>query len=238
MAINVGDVVTTNHGKVTVSEKLGNCKFRVIFEDGFSKIVGNGAIRKKSIRNPYYRTVCGLGYLGEGCFNSKDRAYSLWRGMLHRCYDEKCLKLNPQYIGCTVAEDWHNFQNFATWYNEQPNAHLESFEIDKDLKSFGNKVYCKDMCSLIPNRINSLIKPNVKGYTWKKSHNGFAVTCRDEKGVPQFLGSFKTEKEAYLVYKAYKESIVKLLAEEYNNFLDRQVYDNLINFTLGEINYE
>lgn len=62
------------------------------------------------------------------------------------------------YIGCTVHEDWHNFQNFAEWAYKKPQAWFmegdKIWELDKDSLVEGNKVYCADRCTFLPPELN------------------------------------------------------------------------------------
>ena len=61
---------------------------------------------------------------------------------------------NKTYIGCTVCEEWHNYQNFAQWheehYYEVPN---EIMCLDKDILIKGNKEHrckCQDYILYCP----------------------------------------------------------------------------------------
>ena len=91
--------------------------------------------KKGQIRCPYEKSVYGIGYLGEGDYKSKEngkntKIYDVWHGMLRRCYDEKLHERQPTYIGCKVCEEWHNFQNFAKWYDEN------YYEIEEETKIY------------------------------------------------------------------------------------------------------
>lgn len=66
--------------------------------------------------------------------------------MLQRCYDKDSLEKNPTYKDCTVAEEWHNFQNFAEWFKEN---YIEGYHLDKDIKIKGNRVYGPDRCMFV-----------------------------------------------------------------------------------------
>ena len=75
-------------------------------------------------------TVYGIGCLGIGDYKARKESkgmtkeYVMWTNMLSRCYGQP-YQDNPinsaRYAECTVCEEWHNFQNFAKWCNEQPN---------------------------------------------------------------------------------------------------------------------
>ena len=71
--------------------------------------------------------------------------------MFDRCYYSGYQDNNPTYRGCTVAEEWHNFQNFAKWYEDN---YIEGYQLDKDIKVEGNKVYGPDTCMFISKQEN------------------------------------------------------------------------------------
>lgn len=43
----------------------------------------------------------------------KTEEYIKWFSMFNRCFDEKYQEKQPTYIGCSVSEEFWNFQNFA-----------------------------------------------------------------------------------------------------------------------------
>ena len=115
---------------------------------------------KGTILNHNIPNHLGIGYIGYGKYKSrinreKTEEYIKWSSMLTRCYSKK-LKQRENYIGCTVCEEWLNFQNFAEWYDNHkyyiPN--IESLDLDKDIKFKGNKIYSPNTCILIPKRLN------------------------------------------------------------------------------------
>ena len=72
--------------------------------------------------------------------------YKKWREMLARCYCEKYQTKKPSYLGCTVSEEWHNFQVFAEWFYSNFNG-SNNCELDKDLLVLGNKEStARDLC--------------------------------------------------------------------------------------------
>lgn len=159
MTIKVGDVFpTTKGGNATVIEihsyRLVTVKFN---NTGYTAKVDCCSLRRGDCKDPYAPSVYGVGYIGEkgegSTINGKvNRSYSLWRSMLKRCYSSK---YNPSYHDCTVAPEWFNFQTFAqdiknlegyqNWLNPE-----SRFQIDKDIKIPGNRVYSKDTCKFVP----------------------------------------------------------------------------------------
>ena len=176
--------------------------------------------RTNKIRNPYDKTVYNIGCLGEGEYKSsinRERTphYATWNAMLRRCYDVKLHKRKNTYIGCTVAPEWHNFQVFAKWYDENfYQIDDKKMCLDKDILFKGNKIYSADKCIFTPNNINNLFtKSNVRRGIYpigvvrntNIKTNMFFSECQDGKGNRTYLGSFSTPEEAFLVYKKYKE---------------------------------
>lgn len=77
--------------------------------------------------------------------------------MFVRCYDDKYQLRQPTYIGCSVSDDFCNFQNFAEWYSHYKYKCKYPLEIDKDLLYEGNKIYSPKTCCLLPKEINSTL---------------------------------------------------------------------------------
>ena len=50
------------------------------------------------------------------------------------------------------------------------------------------------------------------------------------KGKKEYLGSFKTELEAFNAYKKAKESFVKELANKWKDKIDERAYEALMNY--------
>jgi hypothetical protein len=118
-----------------------------------------GAIKAGRVKNPNYPTVYDIGYVGQGKWNptinrQKTREYSIWSDMIQRCYSEKCQEKHPTYKGCVVDVRWHCFQTFCDDIQELENYKqwkegVDNWELDKDTKIKGNKLYSKDTCAFI-----------------------------------------------------------------------------------------
>lgn len=185
------------------------------------------------IRNCYKPVHQSVGYVGEGKYkmtrgNPVARRWSL---MLGRCYNPS-FREYPRYggRGVEVYKEWHNFQNFAEWHEKH---YIDGFEMDKDLKIKGSKVYSPDTCTFIPPCVNKLlISSNAcrgkypVGVSLKQHPNGrprYMAAC-----TGQYLGYHDTPEKAFEVYKKFKESYIKKVAEEYKEVLDPCVYENLM----------
>ena len=127
--------------------------------------------RSSDIRNgnakDYLRpSVMGIGFIGVGDYTSKShkgKSYKLWLGMFTRCYSESYQNKFPTYKDCTVHPDWHNFQNFAEWYEENYPNDGERYHLDKDIKIKGNKIYSPFAC-LFATVEDNVRSANAKSY--------------------------------------------------------------------------
>ena len=123
-----------------------------------------------AIKNPYDKTVFNVGYLGVGRHKiqypetmTNTKVYMSWKNMLDRCYCERHKEKNPCYFEIsTVCEEWHNFQNFADWYEEHEYETDGRLHLDKDIKYPGNTVYSPQTCLLTPQKINVVSNSKVK----------------------------------------------------------------------------
>lgn len=120
-------------------------------------------IKHGQVKYPYHRNVYGIGYYGEGMYSSrintfKTPQYVKWLSMFCRCYNDKYQTKEPSYIGCSVSEEFHNFQNFAAWYDRKIYESRHPLELDKDLFIEGNKIYSPSTCCFIPKEINNALK--------------------------------------------------------------------------------
>lgn len=242
MVNRVGQEALNNQGCMMTIIAYRNAKdIDVQFEDG--TIVTNKEyknFKNGEIKNLNYASVFNIGYLGEGEYSRMENkdAYTSWQGMLRRCYDSQCLSKNPTYIGCTVCEEWHNFQNFAEWYYENYyEIEGQKMALDKDILCKGNKIYSPDTCVFVPQDINSIFtKRDLKrgclpiGVSYHKKMNKYQSGCRNGSGHLTYLGYYDTPEEAFEVYKQYKEQVIKDMADEYKDLIPETLYDSMINY--------
>lgn len=211
------------------------------FTDGTVVVCHYQSAIKTNVINPSRVSCYGVGFIGQGVYNTKCAAYQKWVRMLQRCYDLCYQETNPAYKGCIVCEEWHNFQNFAKWFYSQPNHQSKNFQLDKDLTLIGNKTYCPEYCSLVPKEINSIFQGlnNRKGRhskgVYSKSKGRFSAVCRSKengKNVQKNLGTYGTEEEAFNKYKEYKEEHIKSIAKKYVGVINDKVYKNIMNYKI------
>ena len=195
--------------------------------------------KKGKIKCPYEPRYFNKGYLGEGkykmCINGKHTdEFDIWYDMLRRCYDPKFHERNTTYKDCIVEDYLLNFQNMGKWieenYYEIPG---EVMCLDKDILYKGNKMYSRNTCIFVPQRINTLfIKCNKSrgndpiGVTELPSGN-YMVRCCDGYGKEIYLGVYATKEKAFNVYKEYKERIIKDVIDSYEGIIPEPHYSKL-----------
>jgi hypothetical protein len=237
----IGESKTSNQGYKMTITGYRNCKhITVTFEDGSVIETSYHNFNRGAIASPLHRGMFGVGYMGEGDFvssiNSKPTlAFKTWTHMLERVYSEKSLELNPSYKGCSVAPEWHNFQNFAQWHEDN---HVDGYFLDKDLLVKGNKVYSPETARFIPRELNTL-------FSTSKQRRGIypvGVTKRLKKalfnvfisldGKNKYLGSYDTIEDGFKAYKSAKEAHIRAIAERFKDFIPQDIYLALMGYSV------
>lgn len=188
------------------------------------------------------KSVRGVGYNLGGKYDSHNGkhptdAYGVWSNMLARCYCQKTQQNQPTYVGVTVCDDWHNFQNFADWYYSQK-FKGKGYQLDKDLLLPNNKVYSPQVCCFVPKELNMLLLNNPsrrgeypQGVCYNKQKKRYQANI-SMNGVATHLGRFDCPQEAYMVYKTAKERHVKDMANEYRDRITIDTYEALMRWEL------
>jgi hypothetical protein len=187
-----------------------------------------------------------VGIYIKGKYKSKEnnkhtKEYKLWFAMLSRCYNKKYHIKEPSYKGCTVSENFKNFQFFAEWCNNQIGFNLPDWQLDKDILIKGNKIYSEDTCCFVPRSINNLFTFSNKARgdyplgVYKddtgRSAKLFKAACpRPEGGNQKSLGRYFTVEDAFAAYKKYKEFVIQTRAESWKEDLDPRVYQALLEY--------
>ena len=191
--------------------------------------------KKGTIKNPYHKSVYGVGCIGEGKYKTKENGirtmyYQQWQNMLMRCY-VKADRHRP-YEDAKVCDEWLNFQTFAKWYDEHYYEVNERLHIDKDIKAKDNNTYSPDTCMLVPQSINEVFKRNTKKKTdtdlpetIKRVGTGYKVGFRGKN-----LGIYKTVEECFNKYNEVKKEYVKELVEKYNGIMPVDVRETLLSW--------
>ena len=248
----IGEININHQGcEMKIIEYNNSNNIVVEFQDKYrANIITNyHAFCCGSVNNPYFPTVFGVGYLGQGKYkgfighNEAKIEYKYWHSMMRRCYSKLYIEKTPSYKTCYVCDEWHNFQNFAKWFDENYYEVDDCYKmnLDKDIIQNGNRIYCPEFCCFIPNNINMLFRPedlkkknNLPGAKRIKNSTKYeANICKNGRRV--YIGTFDTEYEAYMAYVNEKEKYIKIIAEKYKNHIPHQIYSIMINYKITPI---
>lgn len=192
--------------------------------------------KKHSIKNPYEKSIYGVGYLGVGEYlknvgDDKTKAFYYWFNMMKRCYSETQMESNKTYFGkVVICDEWHNFQNFAKWfYNNIYKYDGGRLHIDKDILEHGNKIYSPDKCLIVPQRINMIFMTRQNSSNLpngvRKQNYGYHVSYN---GKP--IGRASTLEEAIKLHDIAQQIHVRNVAEDFKSIVPEKVYQALINW--------
>ena len=56
--------------------------------------------------------------------------------------------------------------------------------------------------------------------------------CENGNGSHVYLGSYKTENEAFQVYKKFKENLIKQIADEYKPYIPNKLYQAMYRYEI------
>ena len=237
----IGEIFTVLYGyKVEVVAYKNNREVTILFENGFTKIVEKGVLLKGKVKNPYHPILYNIGFIGEGKYKSFiegkiTKNYSVWADMLKRGYDINYKQKHPTYKDVTVCEEWHNFQNFAEWFEDN---YIEGFCLDKDILIKDNKIYSPETCCFVPQEINKLFlftKLNKglypTGVSFSKQNKKFASKIK-KYNKTLYLGYFSTPEEAFEKYKEAKERHIKEVADKWRDLIGDKIYKILITYKI------
>jgi hypothetical protein len=239
MENRVGEKYMTNEGYEVEIIEYRNYKQCIVLLDN-NLVIKNrwySDIKKGKIKNPYHKSVNGIGYFGVGIYSSNKNSltYTTWKAILQRGYDKKYHINYPTYTGCSVAEEWHNFQNFAQWFEDNYNPEtMIGWHLDKDILVRGNKIYSPETCCFVPHDINSLFRNNKKvtnnlAVGVHKSFDNFTAYIH-KNNTATYIGTYRTIEEAFQAYKAEKEKYIKEVADKWKDKIDPKVYEAMYKY--------
>lgn len=238
--------INTFGSEMVIVKYLDSNNVQVKFIDSDNYVLTTyDRFKKGSVKNVYDKSVFEVGFIGEGKYkvseNGKQtKQYLIWKSMLQRCYYKKLHDRCPTYKESSVYEEWHNFQNFAKWFDENYyTIDGERMELDKDILVKGNKTYSPDTCIFVPHRINTLfIKCDSSrgelplGVCFDKVKKKYEVRCNDYPNKQKRIGRYSTPESAFFAYKAYKEQLIKQIANEYREKIPYNLYEVMMNYTI------
>ena len=235
----IGEKFTTNEGfEAEIIKYFNSENITIKLNDNtIIKNITYHNLTKGKVKNKNNKSFYNKGYIGFGIYSTGvyKKVFSLWKLVLWRCYDKNFHAKQKSYSDKTVCEEWHNFQNFAEWYEENWKPWMDkTWQLDKDILIKGNKIYSPETCCFVPHEINSLLYVDYRnkklpiGVTLSPSGNFCANLSKDNK---QFrIGTYKTVREASEAYKTAKESYIKEKANKWKDKIKPQVYNALISY--------
>ena len=241
---SVGEInYNTKGSRMKIIECINARNIVVIFDNGYKTKTTYSQFKKGQIKNPYDKTIYNVGYIGEGYYKliTHKNIYKHWSSMIRRCYADNKNKFNPTYKDCSVCEEWHNFQNFGKWFDENYyTIENETMALDKDILVKGNKTYSPETCVFVPQRINSLFLKRNKsrgkypiGTTYNKRDKKYESCChmyKNNRYTRHAIGNFDTPTEAFTAYKTFKEQYIKQVANEYKDKIPKKLYDAMYRY--------
>ena len=246
----IGEVINNTDGTpMKIIEYNKAIDIIVEFQDEYKAKVSTRYQQFKDgkVKNPYSKSVYNVGYLGQGKYIPKEckKIYNEWFSMIQRCYDPYYINKYPTYKDVFVCDEWHNFQNFAQWWEKNVyNCNNERMELDKDILIKGNKIYSPKTCVIVPQKINYLFTKRqnnrgecVIGVNYEYERNKYRATCNIciNNKPSQIVKRFETEIEAFYWYKQQKENHIKQIADMYKNIIPENLYKALYRYEV-EIN--
>jgi len=188
-------------------------------------------------KSPYSKSVFSIGFMGDGEYKSREenngkktKHYLKWFAMMQRCYSLNSLKAKPTYKGCVVCEEWHNFQTFAKWYDENYyTIENKVMCLDKDILKKGNKIYSPETCVFVSQDINKLLtRREVDRGEFpigvRKFGEKYRAVC-SKNGKMITIGTYNTKEETFYEYKKYKERVISEIAEQYKKYIPNKLYN-------------
>lgn len=174
----------------------------------------------------------------------RTKSYSRWNSMRLRCATGgKYQKKFQTYTGCTLSDNFKDFQFFTEWHRWQVGYNLDGYNLDKDILFSGNKTYGEDVCVLVPSALNSFL--TARDYLRGNYPQGVSFHKATQKFIAQIsingkrthLGLYSTPDEAAEAYKAAKEAEARRWCERLKAgefIVDPRVIERMRTWTFEE----
>ena len=136
-----------------------------------------------------------------------------------------------------------NDLNVVIYTDDSSNYYANYYEIDnkvmnldKDILIKGNKIYSPKTCIFVPHDINKLFTKSNKtrgeypiGVSKSKTYGKVRARC-SVNGKTKELGEYYSIEEAFQVYKKFKESYIKQIADEYKPYIPKELYEAMYRY--------
>lgn len=153
---------------VKESTDIKRRRYRIKFiNTGFETETGQCSIYKGNVKDRYHKDICNVASTGNASCTKYPKEYSIWHGMIQRCYDKNCVAY-PNYggKGVTVCDKWLCFEYFIDDLPLIDGYDKEKFyrgkiHLDKDLKQQNkdksSMFYSLETCTFISQQENNEI---------------------------------------------------------------------------------
>lgn len=150
-------IIDTYNGRATIQ----------FLETGYITKVNMATLSGGRIKDKLKPSICDVGYIGYCDTSNREQEYTLWKGIIERCYNPKRQDYkNYGKKGVTVCDRWKCFANFLEDLKNIEGYDEEKFiqkqlDLDKDIKqknvTTNKKVYGLETCMFIDKHINRSI---------------------------------------------------------------------------------
>jgi len=152
-------------------------------------------------------------------------------------------KKTPAYIGCETSIEFKDFQFFAKWHEIQIGFGLLGYELDKDILKPRNKIYCPELCVMVPKALNTFLVDSrairgelPQGVVWHKQREKYQAQIKIHN-KNTYLGLFTTIEAAYNRYKEEKYKLRDKWVKRLENkefIVDPRVIEAIRVWTISE----
>lgn len=142
--------------------------------------------------------------------------YSVWKGMLKRCYCTSKKSSHVTYENITVSNEWLRFSNFREWMIQRD---WKGKQLDKDLLCNGSNLYSEKSCIFISKAVNVFLNMNQRTNSpylggVSLSSSGKFTARGKEFGKSVYLGSFDSEIAAHRKYINHKLGMIDKITDD------------------------
>lgn len=164
---------------------------------------------------------------------SKTEMCKMWHNMYTRCYNESYHERSPQYIGCTMSDEWlDDRESFYEWVRENYyKVDGEQIDLDKDILKKGNKEYGASTCIFAPHSINTYFENLTREPIYLPKLNKYRIDIYIE-GKSIKLGYYDSEEDAKKVFIRHKEAAILAKADIYKDKIPKKLYDAMVKWTV------
>ncbi|MCY7751609.1 hypothetical protein MOB65_19115 [Bacillus inaquosorum] len=204
-----------------VTEKGKANRYKLRFEaTGYETTAEKVQINRGTVKDRFERSVFGVGFLGNTKMVNNKAAYSVWNGMLERCYDTTCTRYKDYGgAGVRVCDRWHCFETFLKDLQNIEGYDARKFKertvyLDKDIKQKGvpkNKmIYSVATCCFVTRAINNANRnmSNARVHFVAKSPDGEIIRA---EGLRPFA-------EKYELHRPIIKKCLRKEREEYDGW--------------------